>query len=119
MPICPHCEVAVEYKNGMVCDQCTFDFKPYWLIPWSLLNLKFHRENRTPARLLGISAWMLLPTVIAIAIGRFLTDHGLQPTILFIFDIAVTIPISVVTFFRPLIAIFKNDNLRTDVHSVR
>jgi hypothetical protein len=29
MPVCPNCESEVEYKGGMICPNCGFDFMRY------------------------------------------------------------------------------------------
>ena len=105
MPICPHCEAAVEYKGGMLCDACGFDFNSYKFVPWILLNLKFHPEKRTPFRLAAVGAWMLLPPTIAITLVTMLSSRSFAASVTFI--VVVVAPISIVCFFLPLVAVIK------------
>ena len=114
MPICPNCESPIEFKSGMVCENCNFDFNGYRFVPWIVLNLKFHSEKRTPGRLAAIGAWTLLPSLIAVALGTWLGFWSLTASVAFF--VGVAIPVCVSCLLKPLLAIFKQDNLRQEEH---
>jgi hypothetical protein len=105
MPICPNCEATVEYKGGMLCDACGFDFNSYKFVPWSLLNLKFHPEKRTHLRLAAVGGWMLLPPIIAMTLGTLLSYRSFAVSVAF--SVVVVAPISIVCFLLPLSAAWR------------
>jgi hypothetical protein len=66
MPVCPNCESEVEYKGGMICPNCGFDFMRYlWIpAPWGFLQFKF--QKKTPRNIARIVFWMSTPTTVCV-----------------------------------------------------
>ena len=114
MPICPNCESSVEYKGGMVCKKCEFDFKRYLFVSWELLYFKFHPAEHT-VRLKALWVFrMVMPmvTTIGIGLGIYLWVH---PLIAIAFICVFVPPITAILTVLPIRALLREDRLRKGV----
>lgn len=110
MPICPNCESAIEYKGGMVCPRCNFDFKRYWFVPWKLLQFKFQEDQRTPVKVAMILVWMFVPPLVCAAICVAMFEKGIL--LLWLPLGMFTVAVSVLFTVFPFLALMKKDHLR-------
>jgi hypothetical protein len=111
MPTCPNCETGFDYKSGMVCPACDFDFKRYWFVSWKLLHFKFHSAERSLRSKAVTMFWLCVPTITAIALGLTIYRWA-HPVLAIAFFIAFIVPITLLFTILPICALLREDRLR-------
>ncbi|MBL6724945.1 MAG: hypothetical protein ISQ09_07640 [Rubripirellula sp.] len=111
MPVCPNCESEVEYKGGMICPNCGFDFMRYlWIpAPWGFLQFKF--QKKTPRNIARIVFWMSTPTTVCVGAYSAMGDKRFTLVGLTILGLIV-IPATFIFTVAPILAFLKKDELR-------
>ena len=108
MPICPDCHTTIEYKNGLVCHACHFDFKLYPLVSWKLLHFKFHPEQRTVRQWVQITFWLIVPSLLSTGLTVVILAY-ISPLVTAIYALLFVLPIVIFFTIRPVAALLRED----------